>query len=84
MIATMKKNQRPIRRIISLEEAFLYPKLRELYDPSYLNLINLVKDRLMDVGPQRISRMDASGIDLQVLSMSPLACKLSNSNKLLV
>jgi predicted TIM-barrel fold metal-dependent hydrolase len=68
MIATMNKNQKPIRRIISLEEAFLYPKLHELYDPSYVNLIDMVKGRLMDVGPQRISRMDASGIDLQVLS----------------
>jgi predicted TIM-barrel fold metal-dependent hydrolase len=54
--------------IIALEEAFLHPKLRELYPPSYVKLLGMVNDRLTDVGPERIRRMDAAGIDLQVLS----------------
>jgi predicted TIM-barrel fold metal-dependent hydrolase len=65
----MKKNgEKPVARIIALEEAFLHPKLRELYPASYVQLLDMLKGRLTDVGPERIRRMDAAGIDLQVLS----------------
>lgn len=65
----MKKNsEKPVARIIALEEAFLHPKLRELYPASYVRLLDMLKGRLTDIGPERIRRMDAAGIDLQVLS----------------
>ena len=57
-----------VSRVIALEEAFLYPRLLELYPPAYAKLLALIKDRLTDVGPDRIRRMDAAGIDVQVLS----------------
>jgi predicted TIM-barrel fold metal-dependent hydrolase len=63
-----KKGEQSVTRVIALEEAFLHPKLRELYPQSYVKLLDLVKGHLTDVGPERISRMDAAGIDLQVLS----------------
>jgi predicted TIM-barrel fold metal-dependent hydrolase len=63
-----KHGERSVARIIALEEAFLHPKLRELYPASYVKLLDMVKGRLTDVGPKRIRRMDAAGIDLQVLS----------------
>jgi predicted TIM-barrel fold metal-dependent hydrolase len=63
-----QNNTTSVTRVIALEEAFLYPKLLELYPPSYAKLLALIKDRLTDVGPERIRRMDAAGIDLQVLS----------------
>ncbi len=63
-----KKGEQSVTRVIALEEAFLHPKLRELYPQSYVKLLDLIKDHLTDVGPERIRRMDAAGIDLQVLS----------------
>ena len=62
------KEERSVTRVIALEEAFLHPKLRELYPQSYVKLLDLIKGHLTDVGPERIRRMDAAGIDLQVLS----------------
>jgi predicted TIM-barrel fold metal-dependent hydrolase len=65
----MKSNgQKPVTRIITLEEHFLHPKLRELYPASWVKLLDMIQGRLTDVGPERIRRMDAAGIDLQVLS----------------
>lgn len=63
-----KKGEQSVTRVIALEEAFLHPKLRELYPQSYVKLLDLIKGHLTDVGPERIRRMDAAGIDLQVLS----------------
>lgn len=57
-----------VSRVIALEEAFAYPKLLELYPPSYVKLLTTIQDRLTDVGPERIRRMDAAGIAVQVLS----------------
>lgn len=63
-----RNSEKSAVRIISLEEHFLHPKLRELYPASWVKLLDMVKGRLTDVGPERIRRMDAAGIDLQVLS----------------
>jgi predicted TIM-barrel fold metal-dependent hydrolase len=63
-----QKVKTSVTRVIALEEAFVYPRLLELYPPSYAKLLAMIQDRLTDVGPERIRRMDAAGIDLQVLS----------------
>jgi len=63
-----RTNEKPGKRIISLEEHFLHPKLRALYPASWVRLLDMLKGRLTDVGSERIRRMDAAGIDLQVLS----------------
>jgi len=63
-----KNGEEPVARTIALEEHFLHPKLRELYPASWVRVLDMVKGRLTDVGPERIRRMDAAGIDLQVLS----------------
>jgi hypothetical protein len=64
----MQKREKTVARVIALEEAFVYPKLLELYPEPYVKMLDIIKDRLVDVGPNRIRRMDAAGIDLQVLS----------------
>jgi predicted TIM-barrel fold metal-dependent hydrolase len=64
----MSNRTTSVSRIITLEEAFLHVKLREHYPPSYVKLLDMVRGNLADVGPERIRRMDAAGIDLQVLS----------------
>jgi predicted TIM-barrel fold metal-dependent hydrolase len=68
MMAPPPRHPGAATRVIALEEAFLHPKLRELYPPRYVAELDLLKDRLADVGPERIRRMDAAGVDLQVLS----------------
>jgi predicted TIM-barrel fold metal-dependent hydrolase len=60
--------QKPTTRVIAIEEAFLHPKMWELYSKSDQEKFAPVKDALSDVGEARIRRMDAAGIDMQVLS----------------
>src|ERR1700735_5695419 len=65
---TMTPADKPVGRIVALGEAFLHPKLREWYPTSWVKILGMVGGRLGDAGPERIRRMDAAGIDLQVLS----------------
>ena len=55
----MTQAERSPTRIIALEEAFLHPKLGELYPAAYVKSLDVLKARLTDVGPERIRRMDA-------------------------
>jgi predicted TIM-barrel fold metal-dependent hydrolase len=55
-------------RVIALEEAFLHPKVWELFSPELQRQYAPVKARLSDIGPARIKIMDDAGIDLEVLS----------------
>jgi hypothetical protein len=57
-----------VSRVIALEEAFLHPRVWELYPESLRQKYQPVKARLSDVGTERVRLMDAAGIDMQVLS----------------
>lgn len=61
-------HKKPTTRVIALEEAFMHPKLWELYPEALHERLSVVKENLSDVGDARIRRMDAAGIDVQVLS----------------
>jgi len=56
-------------RVIALEEAFLHPRLWDLFPADLQKKYSVLKGRLTDVGPDRIKLMDAAGIDMQVLSL---------------
>lgn len=55
-------------RVIALEEAFLHPRVWELFPEALQGKYQPVHARLSDVGAERIRLMDAAGIDVQVLS----------------
>ncbi|HUO39063.1 MAG TPA: amidohydrolase family protein, partial [Mycobacterium sp.] len=57
-----------VSRVVAIEEAFLHPRVWELYPMSLQQRFRVVKARLLDVGAERIRTMDAAGIDVQVLS----------------
>jgi len=60
--------RKPVSRVIALEEAFLHPRVWDLYSESLRRKYQPVRARLNDVGTGRIRLMDAAGIDMQVLS----------------
>lgn len=55
-------------RVVALEEAFLHPRIWELFPEHLQRRYAPVRGRLSDVGTERIRSMDAAGIDVQVLS----------------
>jgi predicted TIM-barrel fold metal-dependent hydrolase len=61
-------NQKPARRVIAIEEAFVHPAVWRYYSDDLKRRLAPIFDRLSDVGPKRIHIMDAAGIDMQVLS----------------
>lgn len=57
-----------VSRVVALEEAFLHPRVWDLYPEPLQRKYEPVRARLSDVGAGRIRLMDAAGIDVQVLS----------------
>jgi predicted TIM-barrel fold metal-dependent hydrolase len=54
--------------VVALEEAFLHPRVWEVYPESLRQRYGGVKAALSEVGAERVRLMDAAGIDVQVLS----------------
>ncbi len=57
-----------VSRVVALEEAFLHPRVWDVFPEALQHKYQPVKARLSDVGSERIRLMDAAGIDVQVLS----------------
>ena len=57
-----------VSRVVALEEAFLHPRVWDLFPEPLQRKYQPVRERLSDVGAERIRLMDAAGIDMQVLS----------------
>jgi predicted TIM-barrel fold metal-dependent hydrolase len=57
-----------VPRVVALEEAFLHPRVWDLFPEPLQRKYQPVRARLSDVGAQRIRLMDAARIDVQVLS----------------
>jgi hypothetical protein len=58
----------PASRVVALEEAFVHPRVWNLFPEPLQHRYQPVRARLSDVGAERIRPMDAAGIDVQVLS----------------
>ena len=54
--------------VISLEDHFLHPKVWEMLPKELKDKYKFLKDELLDIGEGRIKKMDAAGIDFQVIS----------------
>jgi predicted TIM-barrel fold metal-dependent hydrolase len=54
--------------VVALEEAFLHPRVWDLFPESLQRKYQPVRARLSDVGAERVRLMDAAGVDVQVLS----------------
>ena len=59
---------KPVSRVVALEEAFLHPRVWDLFPGPLQQRYQPLRARLSDVGAERIRLMDAAGIDVQVLS----------------
>jgi predicted TIM-barrel fold metal-dependent hydrolase len=57
-----------VSRVVALEEAFLHPRVWDLFPEPLQRKYQPVRARLSDIGVERIRLMDAAGIDVQVLS----------------
>jgi predicted TIM-barrel fold metal-dependent hydrolase len=57
-----------VSRVVALEEAFVHPRVWDLFPEPLQRKYQPVRARLSDVGAERIRLMDAAGIDVQVLS----------------
>ncbi|MDT5169213.1 MAG: 2,3-dihydroxybenzoate decarboxylase [Mycobacterium sp.] len=57
-----------VSRVVALEEAFLHPRVWDLFPAQLQQKYQPVRARLSDVGAERIRLMDAARIDVQVLS----------------
>lgn len=73
----MSENINPVSRVIALEEHILTPDLRTAllrYDPDETVSVLINREptigRLLDTGEERLTRMDAAGVDVQVLSIT--------------
>jgi predicted TIM-barrel fold metal-dependent hydrolase len=64
----MTESTKSVSRVVALEEAFLHPRVWELFPEPLQRKYRPVRVRLSDVGAERIRLMDAAGIDVQVLS----------------
>jgi predicted TIM-barrel fold metal-dependent hydrolase len=57
-----------VSRVVALEEAFLHPRMWDMFPEALQRKYRPVRARLSNVGKARIRLMDAAGIDVQVLS----------------
>jgi predicted TIM-barrel fold metal-dependent hydrolase len=57
-----------VSRVVALEEAFLHPRVWDLFPESLRKKYKVLMARLTEVGAERVRLMDAAGIDVQVLS----------------
>src|ERR1700730_1658247 len=57
-----------VSRVVALEEAFLHPRVWDLFPEPLQRKYQPVRAPLSDGGAERMRLMDAAGIDVQVLS----------------
>lgn len=76
--------KKSVSKVIAIEEAFLHPKVWDQFPLALQQKYEVMKARLSDVGPERIRRMDAAGVDMQVLSHVQPGVQIITDTKLAI
>lgn len=69
-------------KLVTIEDGERRRFDRLWFEPDFYRLRSLsMRDRLLDLGEERIEEMDAAGIDMQVLSLSDPGCELFDAQE---
>ena len=80
MKMTEKRGQTPI--VVSLEDHYLHPKVWDTLPVALQEKYRLLKETLMEIGEERIKKMDAAGISFQVIShVDPGVKQITDTNE---
>lgn len=78
----MGEKRDPTQIVVSLEDHYLHPKVWNILPAAFQAKYRLLKGNLMEIGKERINKMDAAGISYQVIShVEPGVKQITDTNE---